>query len=224
MDDDKMPKDPELVAFITEGEKLKKDIVSVISKWPVEADGKFLPQAQLPLSFQQNTQALRIKFRRWLSKVAHQALPLVVHNKDSVERVDHDVQLSLTDLQRAFGDHAPQLKGPEKRQHNVREIQQRLSQSVDNLLEIICSVPDGALASSGLSSAHQPQLSSYRPNTAFILMWMDPTKPKLEDVTNVFKEVFARFGIQALRADDVEHSDRITDLVLDHIKLTVRSF
>ena len=56
------------------------------------------------------------------------------------------------------------------------------------------------------------------PGTAFILMWMDPAKPDLQDVSSAFKEVFGQFGIQAKRADDIEHQDVITSLILDHIR------
>jgi hypothetical protein len=49
-------------------------------------------------------------------------------------------------------------------------------------------------------------------------MWMDPAKPDLQDVANAFKEVCAKFGIQAKRADDVEHQDVITSVILDHIR------
>ncbi|MEN3331853.1 MAG: hypothetical protein V7641_1218 [Blastocatellia bacterium] len=61
------------------------------------------------------------------------------------------------------------------------------------------------------------QQAYYRPNTAFIIMWMDPSQPELEDVSNAIKEVCSSFNIQAVRADDVEHQDKITDIILQHI-------
>lgn len=48
-------------------------------------------------------------------------------------------------------------------------------------------------------------------------MHMDKKKPELDDVNNSIKEVYQKFGIMALHADDVEHQDRITDIILRHI-------
>lgn len=59
---------------------------------------------------------------------------------------------------------------------------------------------------------------SIKPNTAFVLMAMDPQKPELEDVYNAIKDVCREFEINAYRADDIQHQDRITDLVLQEIK------
>lgn len=55
-------------------------------------------------------------------------------------------------------------------------------------------------------------------NTAFILMAMDPDNPELEDVYRTIKDVCASYGINAYRADEIEHQDRITDLILFEIK------
>jgi hypothetical protein len=65
-----------------------------------------------------------------------------------------------------------------------------------------------------------PELASFsiQPNSAFILMWMNPERPELDDVSNTFKEAFGDFGIRAKRADNIEHQDVITDLILQHIR------
>jgi type VI protein secretion system component Hcp len=55
------------------------------------------------------------------------------------------------------------------------------------------------------------------PNSAFIVMWMDPDHSELEDVCHAIKEVCRQFGVAAVRADDIEHSDQITELVLSRI-------
>ncbi len=60
--------------------------------------------------------------------------------------------------------------------------------------------------------------SSYRPNTAFIMMAIDNNKPDLEDVKNGIKDVFSEFVIQAITADEIEHDGAITDRILDEIE------
>lgn len=85
---------------------------------------------------------------------------------------------------------------------------------MDTALSIIKSMPP--LETAGLS-ARQNFYSGYTRNTAFILMWMDKSKPELEDVYNTIKGICIKFGIRAFRADDVEHQDKITDVILQHI-------
>lgn len=60
--------------------------------------------------------------------------------------------------------------------------------------------------------------SSFQPDTAFIMMWMDPKKPELEDVYNTVKRCFKKFGITSERADDIEHDGLITEEIIEKIK------
>jgi len=74
----------------------------------------------------------------------------------------------------------------------------------------------GQVEAPGLPRA--PIAAGYRPGTAFIMMWMDHGRPELEDVSNTVKRCFESFGIAAVRADDIEHEDVITQRILDEIK------
>lgn len=60
-----------------------------------------------------------------------------------------------------------------------------------------------------------PGSNSYRPDTAFIMMQIDPSKPELTDVLDTVREVFAKFGIKARRSDELQHDDSIK--VIDEI-------
>ena len=55
-------------------------------------------------------------------------------------------------------------------------------------------------------------------DTVFVLMAMVPDNPELKDGYQTIKEVCGTFGLKAYRANEIEHQDRITDLILSEIK------
>lgn len=62
-----------------------------------------------------------------------------------------------------------------------------------------------------------PRDTAVKRNTAFILMSMDPQDDSLTDVCNAIKAACAEFGIDAIRVDDIEHQEEITNHVLENI-------
>jgi nucleoside 2-deoxyribosyltransferase len=50
------------------------------------------------------------------------------------------------------------------------------------------------------------------------MMWMDPNQPGLVDVADTVRNVFERFGVRAVRSDDIEHEGVITDRILNEIR------
>jgi len=85
------------------------------------------------------------------------------------------------------------------------------------LLNRILQVCDTGSSDDGARHKQQ-EASKYRPNTAFIMMWMDKAESALEDVRDAVHEVFSEFDIRAARADDIEHDGVITQRVLEEIR------
>ncbi len=83
-------------------------------------------------------------------------------------------------------------------------------------LELMNPDPGGTLAVP--VGAGKPIAAGYRPNTAFVMMWMDNRRPELDDVSNTVKRCFKAFGITAVRSDDIEHEEVITQRIIDEIK------
>lgn len=69
-----------------------------------------------------------------------------------------------------------------------------------------------------LPSSAKPIAAGYRPGTCFIIMWMDKNHPELIDVSNTVKRCFEEFNVAAVRSDDIEHEEVITQRILDEIK------
>lgn len=64
----------------------------------------------------------------------------------------------------------------------------------------------------------QKNTTAYINNTAFIMMPINPNRPELEDIYVAIKEACEMFDIKAVRADSIEHQERITDVVLKQIR------
>ena len=98
----------------------------------------------------------------------------------------------------------------------AKEIFDTWVQSLKNRLDLAdpqpAETPDVAL------TAPKPIAAGYRPGTAFIMMWMSKDEPELTDVSDTIKTCFSKFGIDAVRSDDIEHEDIITQRILDQIK------
>jgi nucleoside 2-deoxyribosyltransferase len=59
---------------------------------------------------------------------------------------------------------------------------------------------------------------SPKKQTAFVIMAMDPNKPELADILETIRGVCAAFGIKAHRADEIQHQEQITNVILEEIK------
>jgi hypothetical protein len=71
-----------------------------------------------------------------------------------------------------------------------------------------------------LASELEPStaLHEERRNTAFVIMAMDPNNPEFADTYATIQTVCSEFGLRALRIDDIEHTETITERVLAEIE------
>ena len=88
----------------------------------------------------------------------------------------------------------------------------RISSIVELVNPVTVLIAEKNITSTGQKTA------AIQADSAFIMMWMDPNCPELEDIYATIKRCFKNFGISAERADDIEHTGKITEEIISKIR------
>jgi nucleoside 2-deoxyribosyltransferase len=147
---------------------------------------------------------LIVEVRQWFNFIKREVLPFTLTTSRSLSQNLRDVEYAIKCRYYERGKDYPISESDAINQ--ARD-------GIEDVLSLIKSVPKPEMPKKQITKQAIESVS----NTAFILMWMDRQKPELEDVCNAVKDVCAKFSIRAVRADDIEHQDKITDVILQQI-------
>lgn len=224
---------PDIQHLYDEGYILKEKILTFIEKWPVNEKNEAIDWTNTNQNHKNAVSDLTNDTQIWFNSVNINVLPYVLYNREYLYYTMRQVVAAIKKhkYKRPYPESGPKTVRMVDSAHSflfgiggnkadidyettLGEAKKHAEEGMDTALSIIKSVPP--LETTGLS-ARQHSYSGYTPNTAFILMWMDKSNPGLDDVCNAIKDICTKFGIRAFRADDVEHQDKITDVILQHI-------
>jgi hypothetical protein len=225
---------PYLQALASQGRVLRENIERFFQSWPKGQDDSEAEFDDLPDDTREAASDLITDVRRWFNLLKAQVLPYLLYDQQTLYYLLRRVEAGIKKkrYKRPYPESMPStisirdsefhslFAGLDERKSDIevwcplKDAKNEALEAIDTAISLIYSVPADAPASS--LRALSPS-ATFSPNSAFILMWMDPANPELDDVCNAIKEVCRDFGITALRADDVQHEERITEVVLAHI-------
>ncbi|HEX8128245.1 MAG TPA: hypothetical protein VF527_04025 [Pyrinomonadaceae bacterium] len=183
-----------------DGQKLTDDMFNLLTEWPLnEINELRMDLDKLDDNYKNKIEDQLINLRRWFNSLNIQVLPHTIHDKSYLTDILGRVQTYII---------YPNYLG------NLDSQKLEIRKYMEQAFSLIKTLPPTLITNQPIQ---QHQLVGHTPNTAFIMMWMDSAHHELDDVCNAIKEVCGSFGIRALRANDVEHQDKITDIVLYHI-------
>lgn len=89
---------------------------------------------------------------------------------------------------------------------------------ISNLIGLVDIIDISPILSANEYRVNPQATANYEPDSAFVMMHIDPKNPELEDRYNTIKDCFTQFGINAIRADEIEHEDVITEKITEKIR------
>lgn len=210
------------------------NIEAFLDSWPRGEKDTALEFKDLSYDTRQTANTLITDVRRWFNILKAQVLPHLLHDQQTLYYLLRQVEAGIKKMQykRPYPESMPSsislrdskfhsiIGGLEDRKSDIevwsalKDAKREALEAMNTAISLIYSVPPDAGTTSLRPSS---PTTTFIPNSAFILMWMDPKHPELDDVCNAIKEVCRDFGVTALRADDVEHEDRITEVILANI-------
>jgi hypothetical protein len=215
-----------------EGCKLKETISSFLEKWPVDENNEEILWENTDSVHKEAVKDLTIETRRWFNSVKTLIIPYSLWPEEQLYFISRQVEAAIKkhEYKRPYPESGPRMTVQTDAKYawlhrmgskvdidvevTLEVAKREAITGMDAALTLIESMPSDAI---NMQLIRQYSYGNYASNTAFILMSMDKSKPELEDVCNAIKEVCDMFGIHAFRADDIEHQDKITDIVLQHI-------
>ena len=99
-----------------------------------------------------------------------------------------------------------------------KKARRNFEQDILNLLGLVDFLAISPTLSTDEVRLNPQATAEYEPDSAFVMMQIDQKKPELEDRYNTIKECFTKFGITAVRADEIEHQDVITEKIREKIR------
>jgi hypothetical protein len=224
---------PSLKKLYEQGLELRSRIDGHLGSWPVDEKGQGIEFDVLSTELREAALGLIIDTSRWINNLKDQVLPFIVYDQQYLYYLLRQVEAAIRKhhYKRPYPETMPAtisvnsgfslpFSGFGDRRTDI-EIYSDLANAkldarsaMDTAISLILSVPDEVSS----KSSHVPLSSqTFIPNLAFIIMAMDPSKPELDDICNTIMEVCQSFAIIAKRADDIEHAEKITEVVLQNI-------
>ena len=207
------------------GVHLKKDILRHLQAWPI-VDSRRPTADELDEDFGAAIEALRDRIYRWFNLVTANVLPHTAHHREYVAKLMREVSAAVGG-QKYYVEYRPAVNPKALAFMFVNpqaEFNVDMGTSIEGatleaeeVMSAVLRIVRTAQISSVNTGIANPLRPSPTPNTAFIIMRMNPTLPELDDVHLIVKETFAEFGVAATRADDIQHQDSITQTILERI-------
>jgi len=221
--------------FHSEGNRLKGRILRFLDEWPLGSDSQPIYFPQASDEHKNAANGLIGETRAWFNALNSEVLPYLIYDKAFLYYTFREVEAAIKKMLyvRPYPTSGPQtvtvvhwerpsLFGFSGFHDNRADIEEDTDldiakRNASEAMSIALSLVESFPASIPTQPLRQYAQTIHTPNTEFILMWMDPAHAELDDVSNAIKDVCDTFGIRALRADDVEHQGKITDLILQQI-------